>query len=64
MRKLEKSNNNILLKVIARNQLGEAYATTGLKLRKRRDDFRGILGKKESKYKRTSLAALCHLSFR
>ena len=64
--KLEKSNNNELLivKVIARNQLGEAYATTGLKLRKRRDDFRGILGKKESKYKRTSLAALCHLRFR
>ena len=37
------------LKVIARNQLGEAYATTTLKLRKRRDDFRGILNKKESK---------------
>ena len=35
--------------MIARNQLGEAYATTTLKLRKRRDDFRGILNKKESK---------------
>ena len=35
--------------MIARNQLGEAYATTSLKLRKRRDDFRGVLGKKESK---------------
>merc|ERR1712147_189335 len=36
------------IEVIARNQLGEAYATTALKLRKRRDDFRGILNKKES----------------
>merc|ERR1712192_84251 len=36
------------IEVIARNQLGEAYATTSLKLRKRRDDFRGVLGKKES----------------
>jgi len=36
------------IEVIARNQLGEAYATTTLKLRKRRDDFRGILNKKES----------------
>jgi len=36
------------IEVIARNQLGEAYATTNLKLRKRRDDFRGVLGKKES----------------
>jgi len=36
------------IEVIARNQLGEAYATTTLKLRKRRDDFRGVLGKKES----------------
>ena len=36
--------------MIARNQLGEAYATTNLKLRKRRDDFRGVLGKKESKF--------------
>merc|ERR1712037_261162 len=35
------------IEVIARNQLGEAYATTNLKLRKRRDDFRGVLGKKE-----------------
>ena len=33
--------------MIARNQLGEAYATTTLKLRKRRDDFRGILNKKQ-----------------
>jgi hypothetical protein len=29
--------------VIARNQMGEAYATTSLKCRRRRDDFRSVL---------------------
>jgi len=31
------------IEVIARNQQGEAYATTTLKVRKRRDDFRNVL---------------------
>lgn len=31
------------IEVIARNQCGEAYATTSLRVRKRKDDFRGVL---------------------
>jgi len=31
------------IEVIARNQLGEAYATTTLKTRRRRDDYRSVL---------------------
>jgi hypothetical protein len=31
------------IEVIARNQVGEAYASTTLKVRRRRDDYRGVL---------------------
>ena len=31
------------IEVIARNQLGAAYATTTLKTRRRRDDYRSVL---------------------
>lgn len=44
---IPKCNEGGKIEVIARNQCGEAYATTHLKVKKRKDDFRGLLQDKE-----------------